>query len=372
MPSARGVNVPPATPRRPSGESSPNPAAPPPRRLDPNDLDGLRAALNDSLREKRYDDAVEAAGLLRDLLKSKASLNPRELKSLAGAESVLRRFSEQGSTDLSGVRRAKMAWAIGTGIVVLAILAAAILFRSGPDPYTHAAELALEALDRIDAAVSKPIGVGDYQRLVRKEHEPVEAFLSKYRDDHRGDLGYSAVAAALAAYDSVMNDWPKSAGSGKRLSTSEPPGNVPFPRIWLAAHAYEFLARRVIRKEPLPQGKRDLTTAIGRLVGHWSDGSIDIYYSPIDPQSGLGTYLTRSSRSGSLDLASYESAPPPSPIPGRDVMPTPSPSPSASGAIDLRIVQYLPRASTVILRVSLDHLAGGTLQLVRLDDKTRP
>lgn len=363
--------MPPAPPRRP--QSQPEPGPPKPAPIDPNDLDALRARLNESLAQRRYDEAVEAARYLRDLLKSKPVLNPRELKSLAGAESVLRRFAEEGSTDLTSVRKAKMAWAIGTGIIVLGILLFAVLHRSGPDPYTKAANLALQALDDIDSAVSQPIGLSDYQRIVRKEREKVEAFLSQFREERRADVGYAAVAASLSAYDAVMSEWPKSPASSKRLSTSEVAPTVAFPRLWMAAHTYEGIARRLIHKEPLVMPSPDPSHPLARLVGHWSDGTLDVYYSPVDPTSGLGVFMTRSSRTNAVDVAAYESAPPPTAKNPDAIFTRPrvSATPTA-GSIEMRIVQYLPRASTIVLRVSPDHLAGGSLQLVRLDDKTMP
>lgn len=361
--------MPPAPPRQPAGTP---PAATSAKGVDPQDLDALRARLNESLQQRRFDDAVEAARSLRDLLKSKPVLNPRELKSLAGAESVLRRFAEEGSTDVSGARKMKIVWAVGTAVVVLSILLYAIFHRYGPEPYTRAAEKALEALDHIDGAVSKPLSLGDYQSTMRKEREAIESFLSKYRDEKRGDLGFAAIAASLSAYDSVMTEWPKSPASSKRLSTSEVEPKVPFPRLWLAAHAYEAIARRVVRKEPAPTATVDAANPLARLVGHWSDGTTDVYYSPTDPATGIGIFITRSSRTGATDVAAYENAPPPA-LKGEAVFTRPrvSATPTA-GSIELRIVQYLPRASTLVVRVSVDHLAGGTLQLVKLDDKTQP
>ena len=362
--------MPPAPPRQPTGKT---PTAAPATAIDPNDLDALRARLNESLQQRRFDDAVEAARGLRNLLKSKPVLNPRELKSLAGAESVLRRFAEEGSTDVSGARRMKIVWAVGTAIVVLSILLYAAFHRYGPDPYTRDANKALEALDRIDGAVSKPLSLGDYQHLVRKEREPIEAFLSKFRDEKRGDLGFSAIAAALGAYDSALTEWPKSPSASKRLSTSDNDPKIPFPRLWLAAHAYEAIGRRMVRKEPAPAVTLNPIHPLARLVGHWSDGTTDVYYSPVDSTTGIGVFITRSSRTGATDMASYENAPPPT-AGSKDapfLRPRPSETPT-TGSIEVRLVQYLPRASTLTLRVSIDHLSGGTLQLVRLDDKTQP
>jgi hypothetical protein len=349
----------------------------------------LRKELNDSLAQKRFDDAVAAARQLRDILKSKPRLDPRELKSLAGAESVLRRFAEEGSTRVGASSRQRkwIAIAVGMGLALFVALTL-FLATSRGDTYVSDASRALDALDKVDSTVSSAVGWHDYERVVLKSRTVCSAFLTRYADTRKGEVAYQAIAASQSIYDKVLAEWQKGAAAGKRLSTSDLTTPVDYPHMWLAAHTLEACALSVVTGKGAPMAAHNATTPLARLEGHWSDGKVDLYYGPLNPSTGLGWFVSRSHR---LEMGAYEQKPKrEEPVvnqgtsisastPGAAASPSPTPVVHATTSAPLRpdeveIIRYVPGPVSVTARVTTDAYTErySNINLVRYDDKTLP
>lgn len=396
------------------------------------EIDSLRNRLNESLAEQRYDDAVEAARELRDRLRGLLRPDARQLKSLVGAESVLRRFAEKGSTKVT-----KPGWTrwlyigISVALVLFVAVFLLVLSRSGVDPYKHDVERAIEALDRLDGAVTRGVTLRDYQSYVNSARDACSALLDKYKSEKKRNLVLRAVASSLSLYTSVLAEWattssgmpalspgasaPTASAPGASAPTasapgaSEPTASVPgapasgdagenavpdkkdsrgpilggsvlstsdaatsggFSRLWLAAHTIEVCAITVMRREK-PAATADRSTTAGRLAGHWSDGNLDIYYGPLNPSTGMG-WVVRTGRDSPMEAGAYELA---STLPGAL-----SSSNSNTWALtakdknEVDIVRYMPQPSKLQIRVMADRYSESntSVQLLRMDDKTLP
>lgn len=396
---------------------SPPDLPPPTTRSDSlqQELDDLRGQLNASLIERRYDDAVQAARKLRDLLRAQPRLDARQLKSLGGAESVLRRFA-QGSDNVTPLRLKWIARILLASLVIFVAIFLLVLARTSHDPYGQEAYLAMDALDRLDGAVSRGVTLPAYDAEVRAAKEVCVPFFKRYQSERKGDVALRAMVSAFALYKGVLADWtrmvstarpptngvgPTSAATSTaepvpfgtttpaaaepslqdrreprispdaRLSSNDVTSPTGFPRMWLAAHTIEACALARMRGER-PMASNDRTTPATRLAGHWSDGSTDIYYGALNAGTNMG-WAVRTIRNGSVDVGAYELA---NALPGSVAIALPDVASKTGVNIDKKdeivIVKYMPQMSLVVARVLADRYSEWNTQLLRLDNKTLP
>lgn len=258
-----------------------------------DNVDALRAQLNESLERGNAAEAVMLAKQLKVALLARGTLDERDKKSLAGVESILQLSGEQPTPG-------KARWGLIAVLVLVAVAVVVFALRPASD-FDNATRRMLDKLDKVDNAVTAGVKLADYEAVTHTLKEDSDTYHVDYFTEHGTDVFVQAIAMTVTFDLAIRVNWMKAERlAGNTFTISDPVKFAEFPLGWRIAHQTLTLANTSFRKDKAPV-TRSLSTLAGRLSGHWGDGKTEFYFGPVTDQ-GVAWTVTRDVAANRLDV----------------------------------------------------------------------